>query len=528
MSQSSSDDARLLALVEALERPEAFPHPVERFERIATHISYVLLTGRFAYKFKRPVALGFLDFGTLEKRRHYCEEELRLNHRLAPELYLEVAVVTGSAREPVIGGCGEALEYAVRMREFPAEARLDRVLEAGGLSRTHVDDACEQLAAFHRAARVATADEPYGDPPQVAEQMLENFEHFAGHLEEPALERGVRELKAWTEGELERLGPTLEMRKRLHRVRECHGDLHLANMALIDGRVVIFDCIEFNEHLRWIDVMSEVAFLMMDLDYRSRAPLAHRFLNGYLERSGDYEGVAVLDLYRAYRALVRAKVALIRSDQAEAESTDAERARRDAMRHVGLARQFTERASSAPLIITHGLSGSGKTTVSERLVELAGAVRVRSDVERKRLAGLDWRARSASALDAGLYAPAMTERTYARLIDLARAVLACGRPVIVDAAFLARAERERFRALARGLGAPFRILEVGADRATLEARVAARERAGDDASEAGGAVLARQLRSAEPLAPEERRHAIPVDTTRSVDYPTLADQLAKK
>jgi hypothetical protein len=302
-------------------------------------------------------------------------------------------------------------------------------------------------------------------------------------------------------------------------VRECHGDLHCGNIAVIDGRPTPFDCIDFNAALRWIDVLSEVAFLLMDLDDHGRGDLAARFLNRYLEETGDYEGMAVLRYYLVYRALVRAKVNVLRAHQPRVAAAERKRLARLAGEYLGLARSYTTRRRVA-LIITHGLSGSGKTTATQSLIERAGAVRIRSDIERKRLHGLSPLARSDSGVDTGIYSAAANAATYGHLKELARCVLAAGWPVAVDAAFLRRTEREAFRALAAEMGVPFVILDFVAPAELLVARVARRAAAGHDASEADRQVIERQIAFHEPLAPDELPAAFTIDTSAPVSART--------
>jgi predicted kinase len=363
---------------------------------------------------------------------------------------------------------------------------------------------------------IAPPDSPYGSPDSVLEPARANFTQILALDPDVATRARLDALWVWTEREHTRLAPLMVARKVSGQVRECHGDLHLGNVALIDERPVLFDCIEFNPSLRWIDVMSEVAFTVMDLMDHGRPALAHRFLNTYLEVTGDYTGAPLLGYYAVYRALVRAKVAFIRAHQPGTSSTERTQALTAFERHVDLA-EGLGRATAPRLIITHGLSGSGKTTVAQFLLEQLGAVRIRSDVERKRLFGLAANAKTVRGVSRGIYAANANRRTYDRLAELASAMLAAGVSVIVDATFLRRAERDRFRALARTHGAPFALVVCDAPAKVLRGRVAQRAQAGRDASEADASVLEAQLQSAELLGNDERIEAHMIATDRPLE-----------
>jgi len=494
-------------VIDALRDPKRYPHPVGQVEVLETHISWVLLAGDYAYKLKKPVNLGFLDFSTLKARHFYCEEELRLNRRTAPQLYLEVVPLTGSKTDPRIGGDGEPIDYAVKMRRFGQDALLSRMVQAGTLGAAEIDALARGIAAFH--SRIARADpaRPFGSAEAVLAPATQNFDQIEALIGADADVPELERLRGWTRDEHARLRSTFEARKAGGFVRECHGDLHLGNVALIDGEPTPFDGIEFNEAFRWIDVMNEVAFLVMDLLDRKLPRLAYRFLNAYLEQTGDYAGLAVLRYYLVYRALVRAKVACIRAHQKQLSAADGERARREYVEYLRLAHSLALDHKRA-LILMHGLSGSGKTTVAQFLLETLGAVRLRSDVERKRMQGLEAQAHTGSAPGGGIYTADHTERTYARLSALSETVLDAGYPAIVDATFLARAQRTAFASLAREARVPFALAVCEAPVAVLRERIAARERGARDASEAGLSVLGLQLESREPLSGAEERETV--------------------
>lgn len=440
---------------------------------IETHISWVLLAGRNAWKIKKAVAPGFLDFTTLAARRHFCHEELRLNRRTAPQLYREVVAIGGSPQQPCLDAT-PAIEYAVHMRRFSPAHTFDRLLQAGRLTPALVDKLAAAVARLRAGLPTQTE---YGDPAVLHAQAMQNFAQMKALALPPALQGGLDEVQHATEHAFAACRAALHRRWQAGCVREGHGDLHLGNIALLDGEPLPFDAIEFSPALRHVDSLDEIAFTMMDLLHAGRDDLAWRYLNAYLEMSGDYAGMAVLPWYLAYRAMVRAKVAALRAQQAPA-------ALADCASHMALARRVLQPPAPA-LLITCGLPGSGKTTFSQYCVERLAAIRLRSDVERKRLFGLAAHDDSrAHGLD--IYGAEATARTYQRLHDLARELLQSGFCVVVDAAFLRHDERARFRALAQELSVPFALAMLHAPLRELRRRL---ERRRGDASEADVAVL---------------------------------------
>ena len=490
----SRPDAAIRKLVESLRSARCYPHPAEDVEILETHISYVLLAGAFAYKIKKPVSLEFLDFSTLDARLHYCREELRLNRRTAPDLYLGVVPIVGRHDAPAVDATGVPIEYAVKMRRFPQEALLDRLALRRALTPAQIDAFAAAVARLHLAARRALPGTGYGSADQVLSDAFGNLR---------AIDAIPRALHDWTLAEHHALRSTFESRRAAGFVRECHGDLHLGNVVWMGEAPVIFDCIEFNPEFRWIDVMSDVAFVVMDLHHDGYPDLAARFLDAYLQHTGDYAGLRVLRFYLVYRALVRAKIACIRASQPATGERECANARVAAAAYLELAARISTAAPGA-LVAMHGFSGSGKTAVSQALVEAYGAVRVRSDVERKRLHGMDALAKSGSDPGKGLYSAAETERTYACLATMADAVLDAGYPAIVDATFLRRPERVRMRELAAAHGVPFAIADCHAPVEVLLQRIDARREKGHDSSEADALVLDLQRATAEPLDASER------------------------
>ena len=506
-------------LIRALYRPSVYPHPVERVEHIETHISHVFLAGRFAYKLKKPVDLGFLDFSTLERRRHCCEEELRLNRRLSPDLYLDLVAITGTPHAPRFGGPGEVLEYAVRMRRFPQESLLTQQVLSGPL----IDTLAEQVADFHARIPIAAPETRFGTPEAILAPIIESLAQIRGRGGCPEPCERLDRLETWVHERWRLLTPVFERRRLGGHVRECHGDMHRGNIALVDGEIRIFDAIEFAPALRWIDTASEIAFLVMDLEEAGETALARRFLNRYLERGGDYELLEVLDLYKVYRALVRAKVAAIRLGQPGLSPEERARERDHCTRYLVLADADTE-ARAPSLIMICGLSGSGKSHLARQLREHIPLIHLRSDIERKRLFGIPEVATTRASLDDGIYFPAATEWTYARLLRLSESILSAGYAVMVDATFIAQARRARFWSLAERLRVPVAILALDAPLEVLRDRIRRRCLAMEDASDADLCVLDRQRAAFQTLQPEERARAVTIDTS---DTPPMAMLIAR-
>lgn len=510
------------ALIGALRDSRCYSHPVTHIHVVETHASWVILTGEHAYKIKKPVDLGFLDYSTLAKRHVACREELRLNRILAPELYLDVVPVTGSIAEPIMNGSGAALEYAVHMRQFDQRCEFDNLLEAGKLDALDMDALADHIAAFHLSTPVAPPASPYGCAGDIHQAALDNFSVITRYLTiQPDSE--LDRLMTWTNLEYQAHARLMDTRRERGFVRECHGDLHLANLMKFRGKILAFDRIEFSEPLRWLDVINDCAFLVMDLTFRGRRDLAWRFLNGYLQDTGDYAGLALLRYYMVYRALVRAKVALLRRAQMP-DTALGDASLRDAQRYIALATEISG-LDHPSILLTHGFSGSGKSWLSERLMTAWPAIRLRSDVERKRLHGLQRGETSQSETGAGIYSETATRKTYQHLAALAETVCKSGYRVIVDAAFLRRWQRDMFRALAGRIGVRIAIVDCVAQPDVLQDRIARRLAGAADASEADARVLASQLESAQPLEADELPITVKVGMSAAVQPVEVLDRL---
>ncbi len=481
----------------------------------------MLLTGEYVYKIKKPVDFGFLDFSTLERRRFFCNEEVRLNRRFAASLYIDVVAITQDSSRARIGGSGGVVDYAVRMHAFPSEMQLDRLLASGRLRSAELADFAAELAAVHSDAPLCDPVGPFGSPEAVIGPVRENFHQIAQSNLAGVRRELVAELESWSEAQHARLSPLIDARRSQGFVRECHGDLHLSNLVRLDDGIHAFDCIEFSEGLRRIDLISDVAFLVMDCCVRGRADLAYAFLDGYLERTGDYAGGALLGFYLVYRSMVRAKVAALHAQNAQ----DAE-ARRRYEAHVEFA-HARALASHPGMILMCGLSGSGKSWVAERLIERLPAVRIRSDVERKRLAALAPLQRSESAVAEGLYAPQRSDALYQHLALSSVALISGGEKVIVDATFLDAARRDAFRNEAKRLGVPCVIVHCIAPRAVLESRIAQRNATRDDPSEATLDVLDMQLTNYAPPRADDAM-VLEIDTSQPFDLDATARSIRNR
>ena len=505
MATASADAPAGRDLIDRLLTPAAYPHPVGPIRLIETHISWVFLTGEYVYKLKKPVDLGFLDFTSLEKRRHYCAEEVRLNRRFAPRLYLDVVPISGPSSAARVDGGGEPVEWAVRLRQFDDTDRLDRLLERGGLSATACGQLAVEIARLQEGLEVADEGTPWGTAEAVAAAIDTTLDRLRRHR--PDLGDRVAGLARRLHAMLSARAAAFAARREGGRVRQCHGDLHLANLVRIDGRFVAFDAIEFSDTLRWIDVASDVAFLAMDLAARGRPDLAATFTSGWIEAADDHHATTVLPVYACYRAAVRAAVAAIRSAQAVAglpiDPAAARSAAAEADRYLTLAETLA--ADRRPVLVaTSGVSGSGKTTLAGGLAARLGAVRLRSDVERKRLAGMAATDRPGdAAATAALYSEATSRRTYERLARLAGLMLAAGTPVVVDAACNRRGERRLLAEAARAASVPLVWLSLDVPADVAVARVTTRLASGADASDASAEVVRGQLLSRDPILPDE-------------------------
>lgn len=498
-------------LIASLSKPEAYPHPVAPVEVLETHISWVILTGTYAYKIKKAVKLDFLDFSTLERRRHFCEEELRLNRRTAPQLYLDVVPICGNEEHPVIGGEGRAIEYALKMHQFKQSAQLDRQLDEGLLDEKDMRDLAATIAALHEKA----ARDDFVSAPETLQQIRQSqLDNFPPTIAVADLKITHR-IREWTVQSLNDLESTLIERHKHGFVRECHGDLHLRNLVRLPSGIVAFDCVEFSPALRNIDVISDIAFLAMDLVARARQDLAGVLVNRYLECTRDYAGMSLFGLYFVYHSMIRAKVAAIRLGERREEAGRAEELSR-LKHHLAVAIRWIRQPP--PIVVgMHGFSGSGKTWLSTQLMGELPAVRVRTDIIRKQRSAQAEFTSGPSQPDRGAYTARARADVYASMMDIVGGLIDAGFNVIADASFLLRENRRTLEALAERKGVPVVWVDVSADHDELLRRLRQRAARGDDASEADARVLDYQRQHADPLTAAELTRTVSVTSDRQVD-----------
>ncbi|MCS5710226.1 AAA family ATPase [Candidatus Berkiella aquae] len=488
-------------LITALKNPACYPHDSTNIEVIETHLSWVILTGSFAYKIKKPLNLGFQDFTTLEKRKHYCELEVKYNRQLAGQLYIGVVGISGNASNPSLREEHEAFEYAVKMHQFPQENLLRTMALQKKLSVNIIDNISKQLASFHQQATICPAELPYGSPDEIYVPLMENFTVLrklplaASHLSL------IEKIANKTQTTFEELRSFMQHRKEQNYIRACHGDLHLGNIVLNNNQPVIFDCIEFNEGFRYTDVMSDVAFLAMDLDHCYASSLGYHFINAYLELTQDYEGLKLLRFYQCYRAMVRAKVSALLHQQLAPTDAEAKQLQTEFVTILSLAERYCE-LYNPELTIMMGPSGSGKTLYSQQLLEKNGAIRLRSDVLRKHLHHLSPLTQSTALQKETLYSEESTQTLYRHMQKLAALIMNSRFSVIIDATCLKEWQRALFLTVAKQHQSRFNILLFICSIDILEQRIAHRAKL-SDASEADNDVLAKQLDEAEPLTDEE-------------------------
>jgi uncharacterized protein len=504
--------ANLPLLIQQMLQPSFYPHPVTTpIKFVQTHASCVFLTGEFVYKLKKPVNFGFLDYSTVAQRQHFCQEEMRLNQRGAPNLYLAVLPISSDGQQFVLNGSGEIVEYALQMVQFPQATLLSNMLAAGVVTATHMIELAKVLAVYHAESQTSDYISSFGEIPQLRRSIDENYQQTTKYIGAVQTPQHYAETKAFTDRFFADHPEVFADRVQGHFIRECHGDLHLRNICYWPDRIQLFDCIEFNESFRYVDTMYDVAFATMDLAARGRTDLGNVFLNTYLEQTGDWEGLQVLPLYLSRQAYVRAKVTSFLLDDPEIGSSERATAHTTAHDYYQLAWQYTQMPTGR-LILMAGLSGSGKSTVARQIATKLNAIHLRSDAIRKHLGGIALTDQGA----ANLYSPAMTAQTYARLQSLGIKLAQQGYTVILDAKF----DRQSCRSPLLQSGLAVQIVHCQAPASVLATRL--NQRTGDIA-DATADLLASQQASWEDFTTTEAQQVMVIDTTQ--DWTELWSQL---
>jgi uncharacterized protein len=506
----------IAALREALQDPAIYPDPTTTIEVRETHISLVFLTDRYAYKIKKPISLGFLDFSTLEQRRFYCEQELTLNRRLSSGVYLEVVTLRQDDQGYTFDDHGQIVEYALKMRRLPADHSLEAFLQRHEVGPEMVQVLARQLATFHADHPLPAYSESYGTLERVRADWEENFAQTADAVGRTLSQHTYTTIRQAVTAFTKRHPGWFAQRVQEGRIRDCHGDLRAEHIYFEPAQMQIIDCIEFNQRFRFIDVTSEVAFLAVDLERLGASVLAHRFVRAYVQHSRDVSMYRLLDFYRCYRAYVRGKVTHLRL-QASPPPAPRSQLQRRAQSHFTLARRYAERLTRPLLLLMTGLIASGKSTVAEGIATALDLDLFSSDHVRKELVGIAPETSQRAAYGAGLYSAAATQRTYDALADLAHQALRRGESVILDASFAKQAERRRMAALARELDAQCCVLECWAPEVTLQARLKARERVPSPVSDAREEILSQFQRDYEPIRADEGTCRVRLDTTQNTE-----------
>lgn len=494
-------------LLPALTQATAYPHPcIEPITWRESHISWLFFTGPFVYKVKKAVNFGFLDYTTLERRRAMCEAEIRLNQRLSPGVYLAVTPIRQAQGEIRLEGPGETVEYAVKMRQLPANCWLTDVLARGEATPELLRRIAARLADFHAAAETGQEITQLGGLATMRRNAAENFAQTAPYRGVTISAESYDLIRAYTTAFLEIAAPLIRRREAQGRVRDCHGDLHADHISLEGDAIEFIDCIEFNDRFRYSDVAADLAFLAMDLDFYHRPDLAQALVEAYIERSADTTLRAILDYFKGYRAFVRGKVESFRLDEPDLAASERATIQARAGRYFALARDYAQLSGPLLLAMT-GLMGSGKSTLAQALAARLSAEVVTADVVRKELAGLPPDQHQFVAWGTGIYSAESDQHTYLELCRRAADLLAHNRIVILDASFRQAEQRRLAQATAAAATAPFFLIEVNCPVATLRRRLRRRQDAAHSPSDGRLELLDRQIAVFAPpteIPPEQR------------------------
>ncbi len=495
-------------LITRMQQPSFYTHAVaENIELIQTHASYIFLTGEYAYKVKKNVNYGFLNYSTLAKRKHFIEAEFKLNKKIAPELYLEVLPISDRDGKFILGGSDNIVEYALKMRAFPQENLLSNLLQEGKLSCDRFTELGKIVAHFHNHAATSKYISSFGTVDKISAAFTENYQQSQKYLGTVQTKEQFTKTKAYTDSFFATREGLFINRVKQNKIKECHGDLHLKNICLWQGKIQLFDRIEFNESFRFVDTMYDVAFTVMDLEARGKLEFANTFLNSYLEHTGDWIGLLILPIYLSRQAYVRAKVNSFLLDDPQIDEADRQEATRTASDYYRQAYQYTQ-SEPGKLIIMSGLSGSGKSSVAREIARNIDAIQIRSDAVRKYLADIPL---DESGAD-DIYTPEMTQKTYDRLLELGITLAKAGYTIILDAKYDRLALRQPVIAQAQTENIPLKIVHCTAPMSVLCDRLNQRQ---GDISDATADLIVSQQAKAEDFTKTEQAYVTTVDTSRS-------------
>jgi aminoglycoside phosphotransferase family enzyme/predicted kinase len=492
-------------LIQAMQEPNFYPHSVQAEIRvIQTHCSAVFLTGNYAYKIKKNVNFSFLDYSTLEKRHYFLQRELEMNQPIAPEIYLEVLPISQINDSLILGNDQNVVEYVLKMAEFPQSALLISLFERGKLKESHLRELGEVVANFHQKTNTNDSIKSFGKVEIIKKAIDDNYQATQKYIGIAQTLEQYQQTRQFTDSFLTQKQTIFESRCINNKIRECHGDLHLRNICYWHNKIQLFDRIEFNEPFRFVDVMYDIAFTVMDLEAKERQDLGNIFLNTYLEKTGDWEGLQVLPFYLCRQAYVRAKVTSLLLDDPNIAESEKENAIQTAKNYYYLAWQYTQ-LSSGKIIVMSGLSGSGKSTVAKYLAPKINAIHLRSDAVRKHLAGIPLD----QSGDDSLYCPEMNEKTYNFLLELGLLLISQGFSVILDAKYDRHQWRSPILSAAEKGDFCLKILHCQASMETLTTRLQTRK---GDISDATADLLIQQQANTDTFNEQEKKYAIAVNT----------------
>jgi aminoglycoside phosphotransferase family enzyme/predicted kinase len=500
-------------LARAMLKPEIYPEPPDKVELMQTQMSFVFIAGDYVYKIKKPVNLGYLDYTTLAQRKFFCDKEVELNRRLCPETYLGVIPVTKSKGKYFLGGSGEAIEYAVKMRYLPQHKMMNVLLQKGQVTTEMLADVAKIIADFHRKAATSAEISYYGSLKAIGINNNENYAQTEKYIGKTVSKEQYTRIKQFNDNFLKENEALFNSRVANGRIRDCHGDLHAAHICFSDS-ICIYDCIEFTDRFRYCDVASEVSFLAMDLDHYGFADLSRSFVKAYISYSRDAEILKLLPYYKCYMACVRGKVESFKTDDPYISDAEREKTKSVAIGYFDLAGAYARKKPL--LLITVGLMGTGKSTVARALAKRLGLTVISSDIIRKKLAGVPLTERRFEGFSGGIYTPEFTRNTYDAMFGEAKDILKSGDSVILDASFIRKEERLKATQLADVTGAHFAIIEIVLAENVIKERLDKRVVSGS-VSDGRWEIYAPQKERFEAVNEVSKKQHIIVDTSVPVD-----------